>query len=95
MGKTVKGYCTEMESCRLCNSTTSGHENPKFYAMIDLAVRISTDRSQKINYLMELAEMTVSSASGCATDYEHVTDAIKATENIFCRIKELVANDNN
>ena len=93
MGKTVKGTHSEMESCRLCNSTSSGHNNPKFYEMIDLAVRISCNRSQKINYLMELAKMTVDSASGCATDYEHVTDAIDATEKIFKRIKEL-AEDN-
>lgn len=90
MSKIVKGRHTEMESCRLCGSISSGHDNPKFYAMIDLAVSISCNRSQKINYLMKLAEMAVSSASGCATDYEHVTDAIKATEKIFKRIKELV-----
>ena len=93
MSKIVKGTHSEMESCRLCGSTSSGHNNPKFYDMIDLAVRISCNRGQKINYLMELAEMTVNSASGCATDYEHVTDAIRATEKIFDRIKEL-AEDN-
>ncbi len=93
MSKTVKGTHSEMESCRLCSSTTSGHNNPKFYEIINLAVLISCNRSQKINYLMELAKMTVDSASGCATDYEHVTDAIKATEKIFNRIKEL-AEDN-
>ena len=93
MGKTVKGTHREMESCRLCGSTTSGRNNPKFYAMIDLAVRISCNRRQKINYLMELAKMTVDSASGCATDHEHVTDAIEATEKIFKRIKELVEDD--
>lgn len=92
MSKIVKGSYSEMESCRLCGTTTSGHNNPKFYEMISLAVNISCNRSQKINYLMKLAEMTVESASGCATDYEHVTDAIKATEQIFKRIKELVSD---
>lgn len=92
MSKTIKGRHTEMESCRLCGSTSSEHDNPKFYAMIDLAASISCNRSQKINYLMKLAEMTVDSASGCATDYEHVTDAVKATEKIFKRIKELIDN---
>lgn len=94
MGKTITGtHGSKMESCRLCGSTSSGHNNPKFYEMIDVAILISSDRSQKINYLMKLAEMTVSSASGCATDYEHVTDAIKATEKIFDRIKELAADN--
>lgn len=41
---------------------------------------------------MKLVEMTVDAASGCATDYEHVTDTIKATEEIFKRIKELVSD---
>ncbi len=79
-----------LESCRLCNSTTSGHDNPKFYDMVNIAVEISTDRAQKINYLMKLAEMVVSSASGCCTEHEHILDAIKSTEKIFRRIEELV-----
>lgn len=89
MGKIVKGACSEMESCRLCGTVTSGNKNPKFYEMINLAVKISCDSSQKINYLMKLAEMTIESSSGCATDHEHVIDAINATDQIFSRIREL------
>lgn len=89
MGKVVKGSCSEMEACRQCGTVTSSHNNPAFYKMIDIAISISCDRTQKINYLMELAELTVNSASGCTTDYEHIDDAITATENIFRRIKEL------
>ena len=81
---------SEMKSCRLCNSVTSGHDNEKFYELIDLAVSISCNRSQKINYLMRLAELTVSSASGCATDNEHIANARDATNKIFNRIYELI-----
>lgn len=91
MGK-AKGEIGSMEGCRLCGSVTSGHDNKKFYEMIDLAVDISCNRSQKINYLMKLAVMTAESADGCAVDYEHISDAIKATEGVFDRIKELIAD---
>mgnify|MGYP003662642067 CR=1 FL=1 len=86
----ARGESGLMEGCRLCGSVTSGHDNKRFYEIIDLAVQISCNRSQKINYLMELARMTTESADGCAEDYEHISDAIKATEKIFKRIKELI-----
>ena len=91
MSKTIpsKFGGKSLESCRLCNSTTSGHDNPKFYSMVDIAIDISTDRTQKINYLMKLAEMVISSASGCCTEHDHILDAMKSTEKIFKRIKEL------
>lgn len=91
----ARGESGLMEGCRLCGSVTSGHDNKKFYEMIELAVDISCNRSQKINYLMKLAVMTAESADGCAEDYEHISDAIKATEGVFERIKELIKNPNN
>lgn len=90
----ARGESGLMEGCRLCGTVTSGHDNKKFYEMIELAVDISCNRSQKINYLMKLAVMTAESADGCAVDYEHISDAIKATEGVFERIKELIKDNN-
>ena len=93
MSKEVRGTSSVMEACRLCGTTTSGHENPKFYEMINLAVRASDEDSNRIHSLMQLAQITIESAQGCATQAEHVTDAIKAIESIFNRIKEIARSE--
>jgi hypothetical protein len=79
-----------MQSCRLCNTKTSSHKNDEFYRIIELGRILSEDDGQKPNYLMKLALITIESASGCATDSEHIIDAINQTRKIFDSIENCI-----
>ena len=83
---------SNMKSCRLCGTTTSGHDNETFYELTRLAVNASCNRQQKLNYLMKVAQIIVSKSDGCCTNKVYVLEAIKEAEYVFSRIKELIAN---